>query len=286
MVVTTRCASAAYSSTRSTPVLIESTNINATINNIIYEKYKILPYKSWAPCNKTISPCFEYTFVIQAIGLYLYGYYIALVDIIIIGVLVHLRAQLIILNRSLTTVIQRTHNAIKKHRDQLKDIEISSAIFKKTLNNKLSECIDHHQLIIDLTDEMEAEFNILILFQFFGSLLLVCLCMFQMSINPLNSPAYPSVPLYLTWVLYQLFIYCYFGQEISTESELIAEAAYNCEWIGTEHKVQTSLMLLINRSQRPLYLTAGKFSKLSLETYASIIRGGGSYYAVLSRVNE
>lgn len=77
------------------------------------------------------------------------------------------------------------------------------------------------------------------------------------------------MPFYTIAMFFQLLIYCWNGHELSVQSLMVGQAAYESKWINADDNTKKSLILIIARAQRPCYLTAGKFSKLSLETFTN-----------------
>lgn len=81
-------------------------------------------------------------------------------------------------------------------------------------------------------------------------------------------------------MLFQLLIFCWNGNQVLEESLEIAFAAYDADWILCETEIQKALILIIQRSQRPLRISAGKFAYLTLETYMSVCRIINEYFIV------
>lgn len=63
-------------------------------------------------------------------------------------------------------------------------------------------------------------------------------------------------------------MYCYWGNEVALESQAVAKACYDVDFVGTDIQFQKGLALIIKRSHKPVNMTAGKFTKLSLKMYA------------------
>ncbi|KAK9751711.1 7tm Odorant receptor [Popillia japonica] len=173
-------------------------------------------------------------------------------------------------------------NGLKSNED-VKKLNPETLIYAKRY---FRDCIIHHQQIIKLVEIVESEFNYLMLIQFLGSLLLLCLSLFQLSINDIRSTRFFSMLCFACLMLFQLLIFCWNGNEVLVESLEIAFAAYDSDWFVCDIATQKAVVLVIQRAQRALQLSAGKFAYLTLETYMSILRASGSYYMVLRKVNE
>lgn len=75
---------------------------------------------------------------------------------------------------------------------------------------------------------------------------------------------------YLMVISVEVFMYSYWGNEIQLNSQAVAQACYEATFIGTDVRFQKGLILFMQRSQRPIKLTAGKFVFLSLNTFMSV----------------
>lgn len=80
---------------------------------------------------------------------------------------------------------------------------------------------------------------------------------------------------YCTAAVYQLLMFCYWGEQLSHQSALVAQAAYDCPWIDRNIRFKKTLIILITRAQRPICITAGKFAKLSLVTFIAVSINSG-----------
>jgi hypothetical protein len=54
------------------------------------------------------------------------------------------------------------------------------------------------------------------------------------------------------------------------QSSKILNAAYHCEWHTANSKFRKDLSILMERAKRPVKLTAGGFSALTLENFAKV----------------
>lgn len=68
----------------------------------------------------------------------------------------------------------------------------------------------------------------------------------------------------------QVLNFCYWGNEVTLNSLAVADACNEVDYVGTDLRFQKGLALIIQRSQRPVELTAGKFAVLSLNTFVSV----------------
>ncbi|KAL5284472.1 Or22c.2 family protein [Megaselia abdita] len=85
---------------------------------------------------------------------------------------------------------------------------------------------------------------------------------------------------YLSAISTQLFIYCYGASLIEDESSKIAEAAYASYWYHVDLRVRKIILIIINRSQKPIVLKVPFFVP-SLPAFNAIMSTAGSYVALM-----
>lgn len=83
---------------------------------------------------------------------------------------------------------------------------------------------------------------------------------------------------YLVVIITQVSMYCWWGNVMILESMGVADAAMDIYKSEEATYVTKTLILIILRSQRPLYVTAGKFVPLSLNSLVGV-----SNYTFFSR---
>lgn len=88
--------------------------------------------------------------------------------------------------------------------------------------------------------------------------------------NDIRSTRFFSMLCFACLMLFQLLIFCWNGNEVLVESLEIAFAAYDSDWFVCDIATQKAVVLVIQRAQRALQLSAGKFAYLTLETYMSV----------------
>lgn len=64
-------------------------------------------------------------------------------------------------------------------------------------------------------------------------------------------------------------------------AEEISVDVYESEWIDVDERLKKDLQLIMLRSQKPTFLTAWKFSKVSLHSYGVILSTASSYFAFM-----
>ncbi|KAK9686112.1 7tm Odorant receptor [Popillia japonica] len=153
---------------------------------------------------------------------------------------------------------------------------------KLTLNN----CIMHHNALIRFVNQIESIFSFGLLAQLLGSIIVICNTGFFLLLVSPASLQFGMLFSYFVTMMAQLMLYCWYGNEIMIKSAEIGESCYLSEWYTCNLSVRKSIFIIMERSKRPLVISALKFSILSLTAFTSIIRWSYSYFALLQRLTD
>ncbi|KAB0804557.1 hypothetical protein PPYR_01527 [Photinus pyralis] len=153
--------------------------------------------------------------------------------------------------------------------------------FDEQVYSDLSQCVEHHLAVIKFTETIENIFSYVFLSQFLCSAFGICLAGFT-SINAKpGSVEFIFALSFLGTLMFQITLYCSYGNEVTIQSYRVLEACYMTEWVYRGPKVRQNLFLIMERSKRPMVMTAGKFVNLSLSSLVSVFRSAASYAMVL-----
>ncbi|XP_043285616.1 uncharacterized protein [Venturia canescens] len=146
----------------------------------------------------------------------------------------------------------------------------------------LTDCIRHHVRIFQLASTLNGIFGFVIFLQFSISSLVLCVSVYEVSKEKLFSPEFVAIVMYLAAMLMQIFILCYYGNELSLQSVDICQAVYRMDWTSFEIETKRSLIVIMLRSQRPITFVCYNVIALSLDAFTSLIKLSYSVFNVLS----
>ncbi|XP_043665358.1 odorant receptor 13a-like [Vespula pensylvanica] len=223
-------------------------------------------FPAYFPFEAMTSPIFEFKFIGTMIGCTYYTVTYTSVDTFLAMLVLHVCGQLSRLQNELTNLNSAT---------------------KEEFHIKLSYIVKRHDYLNRFIETIDDEFNIMLLVQILGCTVQLCMECFQGLL--LMAGEAGEIPLievfffafYTVYVLIQLYLYCYVGERLWTESTEIANAAYECKWYDLLPNEARTLILIIRRSRSPLRLTAGKFCVFNHELYSSVLRTSMGYLSVL-----
>ncbi|RZC41655.1 7tm 6 and/or Imm37 domain containing protein [Asbolus verrucosus] len=194
-----------------------------------------LPFLAWYPYDTKISPYYEITYIYQIISVTVIASATLSIDMLIAALNVFTGAQFDILCDDL----RHLHD----------DISLD-------FNAKLINCVKHHKEILKFSTKSNIFFNWIVLVQFFISAASIGITMFQLTIvTPFTSEFYSMVTFGIA-IIVEIFMYCWFGNEVEIKSSNIPYAAFESNWTEASMEVKKNLIYFILRCQKPLKMSA------------------------------
>ncbi|XP_050333608.1 odorant receptor 63a-like [Bactrocera neohumeralis] len=144
-----------------------------------------------------------------------------------------------------------------------------------------------YQRINVFAQQIQTIFKHVSLSQFVLSLIVFGFVLFEMSFG-LES----SIVIVIRMIMYfaaggtQIILYCYNGQQLTSVSEEIPLAFYNCNWYEESGKFKQLLRMMIMRTNRPFNLEVSSFTLMNLATLIALFRMSGSYFLLLRNIQE
>ncbi|KAJ3663562.1 hypothetical protein Zmor_007813 [Zophobas morio] len=223
-----------------------------------------LPFMAWYPFDTTVSPVFEITYLYQIFGVTCSAATALCVDCLIAALHVYIGAQFDILS------------------DNVEHLHDDSGDFDR----KLIECVKHHKEIVRFAENTNTFSNWIILQQFFISAVSIGMTMFQLTmVTPLSSEFFSQIS-FLSSITTEIFMFCWYGNEVTIKSSKVPYALFQSQWIDAPLVAQKNMQFFVARCQKPVQMSALKLFYLSLDTFVSILRASWSYFALLNQVNQ
>ncbi|KAF3054630.1 Odorant receptor 082 [Nylanderia fulva] len=188
-----------------------------------------------------------------------------------------------VLSALLVTLVLHAGGQIDILRERL--LELLPRSQKPTISMvTIGPLIRRHQNIIVFTEKIEALYSYIALAQFISNTLVIC-CLGFIIVNSIGAQEGSSMLvrslLFYVVINLEAFIFCFAGEYLSIKSKMIGDAAYESLWYDLAPNESRILLFLIMRSQKQLTITVGRFTNLSLQQFANIIKSSASYVSVL-----
>ena len=233
-----------------------------------------LPYKVWFPFDTEKS---SFGFWIASSYLIVTSFPVSVIDISLDTLPVFL----------LTFAIGLT-NELSDRLDQIGKNNNSSSNGKNIdeLNAKeFKKCIEIHSRICEFVVEIQCNFSKVIMVQGIFSSLILCMGTFSMSTVSDLSVLFRITTLMIPMTL-EIFLPCYFGNELSIASSKLSVALFHSNWIVGDKNLRNSVKFFMENTKKNMKLSAFGVFEVNLATFSRICNSAYSLFAILKRVSN
>ncbi|XP_065158714.1 odorant receptor 46a-like [Atheta coriaria] len=221
----------------------------------------------------------------QCYPVFFYGMIVTGFDSLYVGIISKISCQIKILNEAFKTVrprcLRRLGLPITSSGDVLREVDWVN----RELNKELTRNTRSLQIVLSICEKMEEIFTYAVLVQVMVSLLVFCSCLYLISTMPITDKRVIVESIFMLAIEMQLYMYCYFGNHVTTRSDEISLALFEGDWLSTDAAFKRSMLITMTRVQKPITLTIGGFSPLTLATFVTIGRASYSFFAVIKNAN-
>nr|QNL15017.1 olfactory receptor 73 [Aulacocentrum confusum] len=156
----------------------------------------------------------------------------------------------------------------------------------KTTGHKkiIRECILQHEVLMQCRDILEKIYGPVILFTMLVNAMNLCSQMFEFT-QMMNVSIQRAIffTIYMMFKFVQTFVYAWAGSQLTAESQKYKEAVYGSHWQSNKN-FMTSIIIMLG--QRPLVLTACKFSIVSIDIFVKVVNTAISYLFLLQTIHD
>ncbi|EZA58610.1 ObirOr5-E16 [Ooceraea biroi] len=240
-------------------ILVETTCACITMTSLFTEFRKgNLTYRAWLPYNYSSTIVFCFTYAHQLLSLTAGSLVNVACDSLICGLLVHICCQIEILEYRLSK-LSRDHDVLR-------------------------DCVLHHDSIFAYAHKLNNEFRMTIAMQFIVSTMVVCSNLYQMTKSTTANASYLPLLLYMSCMMTQIFIYCWYGNEVKLKSIQLVDNIFAMDWLTLDRNVTRGLLIIMNRATIPIEFTSGYVFSMNLDSFVGILKTSYSAYNILKKM--
>ncbi|KAM0734593.1 Odorant receptor 46a, isoform A [Formica fusca] len=219
-----------------------------------------LTYKAWMPFDYSSFAVYFFVYIYQLIGMATSGIVNVACESVICGLMLYICCQLEILEYRLTKITHSQH--------------------------VLHDCIRHHNYIFEYASTVNAMFSKIIALQFAVSMLVLCSNLYRIATTS-SFVVFISLMIYMGAILAQIFIYCWFGNEVKTKSLHLANNIYNkVEWPALSNSCKKDLILIMKRSTIPIEFSSMYILSLNLDSFVALLKMSYSAFNLLHQTQD
>ncbi|XP_075985999.1 odorant receptor 13a-like [Anticarsia gemmatalis] len=221
---------------------------------------------SWVPFDKNNMVGYLTASAYQSYAAIYGGGWITSFDTNAIVVMVFFRAELELLRRDCREIFGK-ENSPAEHSISL---------------NRLKDCHRRHVELVKYARLFDACLSPIMMLYMFVCSVMLCVTAYQITIETSMMQRFLTTE-YLVFGVAQLFIYCWHSNDVLFASRDVMQGPYESIWWKMSPKYRKDLYLLIAQFKNDVVFSAGPFTKLTVATFISILKGAYSYYTLLSQ---
>ncbi|NP_001177710.1 odorant receptor 289 [Nasonia vitripennis] len=240
--------------------LMEYANSNGENSTFIF----MLPYRFYTFYELNDAQTYFWTYGSQLPFVFISGFGQSAADCLMVTLVYHVSGQMAVLALRIASI--DTHPS--------------------KCTQEVQKIVKAHIRLLRMGKVIQRTFSATLLGHLVGATSLVCILGYQILTSLANGERAILISFFafIFLVLLVLYAHCTVGESLITESERVSQAYYDCEWYNMSKENARIIILCMARSQKPLQLTAGKFSMFCLQTLTDSIKASMGYLSVLRTV--
>ncbi|XP_012229842.1 odorant receptor 82a-like isoform X2 [Linepithema humile] len=257
--------------------MCQSTAVLFILVSLLSQDERLLPCKMYVPYSITALLPYALTYLLQVVAL-IYGVLLNVSsDCLVHGLIIQTCGQIELLCHRLTKSFQ----FLQKNNEGNKEKKID------TIENfAIAECVRHHILVHNIMQRIQSLFVWTIAVLFFFSLVTLCTSIYQMSKKEVLSAEFFSFILYLSSIMFQVFLYCWYGNELDLKNKSISYAIYISNWMAISIKQRKKLLLVMIMSQKGRIISFYGACALIVSTFTWIMKTSYSAFQLLQQASN
>nr|QIJ45798.1 olfactory receptor [Glyphodes pyloalis] len=221
---------------------------------------------SWFPLDKNTIPGYLAASVYQSFAAIYGGGWITSFDSNAMVIMVFFRAELELLKIDCV-------NIFGSYESQVSD-EVALM--------RLKECFRRHVELVKFGRLFDSCLSPIMLLYMFVCSVMLCVTAYQITSETSAMQRFLTTE-YLVFGVAQLFIYCWHSNDVLFASLQLSQGPYESLWWCRHVSQRKNIFLLTGQFSKTVVFSAGPFTKLTVATFISILKGAYSYYTLLSK---
>ncbi|XP_066594340.1 odorant receptor 10-like [Prorops nasuta] len=191
----------------------------------------------------------------------------------------------LILERIVQTTLLLNEDAFRPSHEKIQENEqLNEDQIKIQEKKQIIICVKHHIHIFKYAKELNEIFSPILFGHAFVHILLLCSIIYHLSIGQ-EDVSVASNFLYLSIVSTQVFLYCWFGNEVIISSSDFSSAIYSMDWRKLTLRGQKDLLIILLRTRTPIKFTSSFLVTLSNDSFVTIIKASYSIFNLMRHTN-
>ncbi|XP_063995662.1 uncharacterized protein LOC135173018 [Diachasmimorpha longicaudata] len=154
---------------------------------------------------------------------------------------------------------------------------------KSSIAERIASVIKCHVKVLRLSRMIEKILREICMVEVVASTLIICLLEYYCMTEWKDSETASLITyfLLLTALTFNIFIFCYIGEILKDQCQVVGEITYMVEWYQIPSKNSLKLALIIAMARVPQKITAGGMMELTIQSFGSVIKTSVAYLNIL-----
>ncbi|KAM0736582.1 Odorant receptor 46a, isoform A [Formica fusca] len=254
--------------------MCQTTGLMLLIIPLLTQDERSLPFKIYVPYSITTLLPYVLTYLQQTTTV-IYAILLNVsFDSLVYGLIIHTCGQIDLLCYRLTEIFR----FLQENNENNANTAIESFA--------IAGCVKHHILVYNIIYRIQTLFVWTVATLFFFSLITLCTSIYQMSKKELFGPEFFAVIMYLGSMMFQVFTYCWYGNELDLKNKNIAYAIYTSNWTTISTKQRKNLLFVMMMSQKGRILSFYGVCALILNSFTWIVKTSYSAFNLLQQTSN
>ncbi|XP_039309031.1 odorant receptor 33a [Solenopsis invicta] len=115
--------------------------------------------------------------------------------------------------------------------------------------------------------------------------IIMCFGLYQIS-ETTAKLKYAESLLCTSCVLTQIFLYCWYGNEVKVKSYQMVDNIFETKWMRLDKNNQKSLMIIMRRTTVPIQITCAYVIPVNLDSFMGILKMSYSTYNLFQQMRQ
>ncbi|XP_063697774.1 odorant receptor 4-like [Culicoides brevitarsis] len=155
----------------------------------------------------------------------------------------------------------------------------------RTMHKRIKECVIYHRNCVELANALQDHWSIHLLMHGLGNTGTICTMLYIIPQGQTANLAIHGAAV-ISLLVTELFIMCYYTNELTLKSEALLDASYTTNWYETPLQFQLSFRILRERLSKPIKLVSGKIFDIKLENFRTVPQWASSTHEEEKSLSE
>ncbi|XP_017781996.1 PREDICTED: odorant receptor 83a-like [Nicrophorus vespilloides] len=252
------------------------------------EREMVLPV--WTFYDWKTTPAYQITIFLQTMSQLNMVISFSNLDLLSMCFMVLSAEQFRILAADFASTVEDAFRACGCSQKQLEDLDMNvdaivrSSKFQRRLRQNFNGCIEQHQKLLNLFTAYQRFVSPNLVIEVYFNYIYMIFTLYVF-VATSDTSLYLGLSQYCLGSVLQIYLLCYFGQQLSTSVEEMRLALYTVPWYVVNNKsFLQNYHIVLMRMKRPVRIVAGKILPLANDTFLEFMKKAFSSFTVLRQM--